>query len=145
MGVVQHKGQTPKVKTCAGQSLSEACITIFHHKWSVRRIRISFLRVFPSFRLSRLPRLFNRINNNKKKIPKVKLTLIFLSLHQLEINVLYIIVFTSLRGARSARKHLSACSVHSHLSACSHTDALSWACTPSEMLIWMLFVSLKMH
>lgn len=27
--VALHKGQTPKVKTCAGQSFSQACITSF--------------------------------------------------------------------------------------------------------------------
>lgn len=45
--VALHKGQTPKVKTCAGQSFSQACITIFYCESLVCSELLLFLIVFP--------------------------------------------------------------------------------------------------
>lgn len=53
----QHKGQTPKVRICAGQSLSEACITIFDCEQSTAWVGTIFTLFFNS--ITRLRLLFS--------------------------------------------------------------------------------------
>lgn len=80
----QLKGQTPEVKTCAGQSLSEACITGFDH-WQDRNYCL--FQSFPKLRL-----LFRHESNVSESWIDIDI------FHQFKINILYF-VFPSVRGA----------------------------------------------